>query len=667
MRGRHLGDRPGPGQRPLAVRGPALPGRRRRRGLARRARGDRPPRREGRRGPGVRLRPHGALRRPGRHQGARLLPGPLRRGQHAPARPRRVGSTVTVTPADGPNTAPEPPTLESRVVSGDTRQGPAARQRRRPRRRPGHHRGHHVRAPQGPAGVLRRQLPGVPGLPAHRRHRRVRVLGRGHPRRRRHRHGADRRRAPGGAAEPAGRRRPAHRRAGPHGHLRPAGQRLRRAGRRRARRARRPAGRGRARPGDQPGHRAGAGPGRRALGLGRLLDQQRPRQLAGGDDARDRRRRSTTRRSCTTPSAAPTTARASRWTCSTGPTTPTARSRTSGWRRCSATPRSRASTATGSRPTAAPRRWSCRSGSRTATAPPPPPRSTCRPPGTGIPYVKPGALIELDRGGSFEGRLDDFVVNPSGGSMRLTGKRAVSASPAALQPAPDGDKGFTIGSDADYRGPGALLLEVTTATDPNGNEDPQDPTDGYTALLSVPVQVGDDTPELECPETTIPISAGEVYDLDIGSLCNVWTLDPTDADDLDLRGRLHRGRRRALGQRQRQRRAAGERGRGRHRGRHRGPVRDGRRQQRRADPLPPRRRAAPDAAADPGRRHGGRAVAAPSTWRPTSSPGVSRPDPTVVSVDPRRGRQRRLGHQERLVGHPQGGTGRPRHARPSAS
>ena len=32
-------------------------------------------------------------------------------------------------------------------------------------------------------------------------------------------------------------------------------------------------------------------------------------------------------------------------------------------------------------------------------------------------------------------------------------------------------------------------VEVTTATDPNGNEDPQDPTDGYTALLSLPVQV----------------------------------------------------------------------------------------------------------------------------------------------------------------------------------
>ncbi len=158
------------------------------------------------------------------------------------------------------------------------------------------------------------------------------------------------------------------------------------------------------------------------------------------------------------------------------------------------------------------------------------------PTGTGIPYVEPDALIEIERGGSFSGSLGDYIANPSGGSMRLTGKRAVSASPAELQPAPDGERGFTIDTDADYRGPGALLLEVTTATDPSGNEDPQDPTDGYTALLSIPVQVGDDTPELTCPATTIPISSGQVYDLDIGSLCTVWTLDPADADDLTYAG-----------------------------------------------------------------------------------------------------------------------------------
>jgi hypothetical protein len=158
------------------------------------------------------------------------------------------------------------------------------------------------------------------------------------------------------------------------------------------------------------------------------------------------------------------------------------------------------------------------------------------PTGSGIPYVKPDALIELSEGGSAKGKLKDYIVNPSGGPLRLTGRESVSASPAVLETQRSGDDSFEISASDGYRGPGALLLEVTTATNEAGNEDPQDPTDGYTALLSIPVQVGDDTPVLECPQTTIPISAGEVYDLDIASLCNVWTLDPADAPDLDYEG-----------------------------------------------------------------------------------------------------------------------------------
>lgn len=158
------------------------------------------------------------------------------------------------------------------------------------------------------------------------------------------------------------------------------------------------------------------------------------------------------------------------------------------------------------------------------------------PTGTAIPYVKPDALIQLAEGGSARGRLKDYVVNPSGGPLRLTGRNAVGASPTQLSPEPDGEQGFRISAADGYRGPGALLLEVTTALDEAGNEDPSDPADGYTALLSVPVQVGDDTPVLQCPETTIPISAGQRHDLDIASLCNVWTLDPRDAAGLDYEG-----------------------------------------------------------------------------------------------------------------------------------
>ncbi|WP_310526193.1 fibronectin type III domain-containing protein [Nocardioides sp.] len=158
------------------------------------------------------------------------------------------------------------------------------------------------------------------------------------------------------------------------------------------------------------------------------------------------------------------------------------------------------------------------------------------PTGTGIPYVRPDALIELAEGGSATGRLKDYIVNPSGGPLRLTGRESVSASPAALETERSGDDSFAVSARDGFRGPGALLVEVTTAANGAGNEDPQDPTDGYTALLSIPVQVGDDTPVLECPQTTIPISAGEVYNLDIASLCKVWTLDPADAPGLEYVG-----------------------------------------------------------------------------------------------------------------------------------
>ncbi|HXH76900.1 Ig-like domain-containing protein [Nocardioides sp.] len=159
------------------------------------------------------------------------------------------------------------------------------------------------------------------------------------------------------------------------------------------------------------------------------------------------------------------------------------------------------------------------------------------PTGTGIPYVKPDALIELEEGGSAEGKLSDFIINPSGNSLRLTSGTAVSTSPPTdLEPARVGDDGFEISARDGYRGPGALLLEVTTATNAAGNEDPQDPTDGFTALLSIPVQVGDDLPVLACPEATIPISAGEFKDLDIAALCNVWTPDPADMASLVYEG-----------------------------------------------------------------------------------------------------------------------------------
>ena len=104
-------------------------------------------------------------------------------GETAPGR-----LIVIISPGRRPNTPPEPPTLEVACRFGRHGQAPAARQRDRSRRRPGHGHGHHVGSRLRSRGLLRRQLPGVPGLPARDGHRRVRVLRHRQPRCRGHRH-----------------------------------------------------------------------------------------------------------------------------------------------------------------------------------------------------------------------------------------------------------------------------------------------------------------------------------------------------------------------------------------------------------------------------------------------------------------------------------------------
>ena len=151
------------------------------------------------------------------------------------------------------------------------------------------------------------------------------------------------------------------------------------------------------------------------------------------------------------------------------------------------------------------------------------------PTGSGLPFVVDDALITLDPGDTTTGKLNDYVAAPGGADVRLaSARRSWSASPDQLTVGPDGDRGFTLSAPAGFRGPGALLVEVTTATDASGNEDTTTTDDGATVLLSIPVLVGDDSPELQCPSSVVPISAGQQYDLDIATFCTVFTVDPRD-------------------------------------------------------------------------------------------------------------------------------------------
>jgi hypothetical protein len=156
------------------------------------------------------------------------------------------------------------------------------------------------------------------------------------------------------------------------------------------------------------------------------------------------------------------------------------------------------------------------------------------PTGNGLPYVLPDALIEIDPGAGMTGRIADYIAAPDGADVRVaSGRRSYSASPTTLTVGPAGENRFSLSAPVGFRGPGAVLVEVTTATDDSGNEDSTTTADGVTALLSIPVQVGDDTPSLECPTSVVPIAAGQRFDLDIATFCKVFTVDPRDAAGLD--------------------------------------------------------------------------------------------------------------------------------------
>ena len=148
--------------------------------------------------------------------------------------------------------------------------------------------------------------------------------------------------------------------------------------------------------------------------------------------------------------------------------------------------------------------------------------------GSGPPYVKAGGLIRLEPGAKKTVELSDYVVNPSGTPLMLTYKNRIWPSPkASLNAAVDGEQSIEVSADEKYVGPGAVAFEVTTGT---SVDDPS----GVRSVLSVPVQVGDPVPILRCPSDPVEVSQAESIELDIASLCHVWTADPADTDDLSF-------------------------------------------------------------------------------------------------------------------------------------
>ncbi|MDP3894367.1 Ig-like domain-containing protein, partial [Nocardioides sp.] len=144
----------------------------------------------------------------------------------------------------------------------------------------------------------------------------------------------------------------------------------------------------------------------------------------------------------------------------------------------------------------------------------------------GAPYVRPGALIRVEAGETVGEALADHVVSPSGSEVIFPLKDRIWSSPAGRVDAEiTGDGSFDVAAADGYEGPAAVTFEVTTGTDV---DDPE----GVRAVLTVPVQVGEDKPILRCPTDAVEVVQGESVSLDVAALCHAWTpeLDGADPD-----------------------------------------------------------------------------------------------------------------------------------------
>lgn len=137
----------------------------------------------------------------------------------------------------------------------------------------------------------------------------------------------------------------------------------------------------------------------------------------------------------------------------------------------------------------------------------------------GAPQLRSGGHIELPSNASRTFAISDFVESPRTQIVRITGARIDSSPVGRLAAEIVDPTHFTLTSSDGYVGPGSVSVEVMDA-------ESQTDDGVLTALVSIPVQVGEPTPVLRCPSTPQEVvQGGEIKNLDIASLCHVWLPD----------------------------------------------------------------------------------------------------------------------------------------------
>ncbi|MCL2316712.1 MAG: fibronectin type III domain-containing protein, partial [Actinomycetia bacterium] len=148
--------------------------------------------------------------------------------------------------------------------------------------------------------------------------------------------------------------------------------------------------------------------------------------------------------------------------------------------------------------------------------------------GAGAPQVRTDVgTIEMSANSTLTVNLSDYVFSPSGRQVRITVADSLAAAPGSgLSVQAASPTAITLTSQNDYVGPAAIGVEVTDGVDAT------DP-DARRAFLTIPVQIGPNTPVLRCPAGVQEVVQGGADKiLDITALCHVWTSDTVTRDTL---------------------------------------------------------------------------------------------------------------------------------------
>lgn len=148
------------------------------------------------------------------------------------------------------------------------------------------------------------------------------------------------------------------------------------------------------------------------------------------------------------------------------------------------------------------------------------------PAGQGAPKLKSDASIQLAMNTTASFAIGDYVESPRSKAVRISSAE-IDSSPAGNLAARVDDSGkFTLTSSGDYTGPASVTIEVMDA-------DSQTADGVLKATIAIPVQIGAPTPVLRCPEDVQTIvQGGEIKNLDITTLCHVWSPNPDTLNSL---------------------------------------------------------------------------------------------------------------------------------------